>query len=866
MSINVISINGKNSSIDYSDFEKSAQLYLKGTCSDASIFLFNNFPALTSTESSIDLLLIIAIEQKEKNYFRIRRNDKNDVYLYNLIIPIKIITNLQNEFIFKEDDMIVIDNQICEYSNEINSLKYGLIDYLGDKCGFLKNELFINPLIFIKNKNQIAFDNYLVSENLNFKSLVEHISKNNQKYLCSYKNWKTPVGFKLINNDVERIVNQASKDSATGYLTKKKIDRISKQLTNEKEIFNELNKSLIIIQGKAGTGKSSELLLLMMRCLKQNKNILYLTYNKLLIYDIAKTVKTYINSRISQEAQSFGEHPIMTLHAFFYRLSKSLGVLHLLSEARIRVLLSNLHHRTQLSKSLIDAYIQANSISVFNMLNLTSIKEKIQNYRELDNAEKEVGVDLVNYLIKNQLWNALDINSSTTKFISYKTDIIGNIEADKVFLADYYGVLDDTLLAINNPEAYFLKYDIKNKFELLEIVVKLNHKHLEQDIDDNIINEKSFIQTLNRKVGGNKRKRTLFIDEAQDCHYLEKEILYSIYGTSNIVIANGGKEQLIRHVELCNWEAFKNKKLTIKKRKGKRKTDDNTDLSQVSLFELPSTNSEKSQGVGDEQIYYDIVKFDTGRQSYRIKKNLLKFCNYVAEKYDIKLGLTPIETEDEGKLIFDFRKSEGSNVIKNDFDSFLLSGDLHGCTPYESLMILIDPESKILRNDEHNSNQKGAGVINEYGNIEDSQLFRKKEWVHKKTLEENLMFWDGATDDKNRLTFPSPNECRLIYYHSCRGLEAWAVACFNIDRFFEQKREDPDAEKFLLDEEKGQVMQNVFISNEQRKGMFAATWALMALTRAIDTMYLNFNDHDSEFSKLAIEYSNLYSSEVVVIK
>ena len=866
MSINVISINGKNSSIDYSDFEKSAQLYLKGTCSDASIFLFNNFPALTSTESSIDLLLIIAVEQKDKNYFRIRRDDKNGVYLYNLIIPIKIITNLQNEIISREDDTILADNQICDYSNEISSLKYGLVDYLSDKCGFLKNELFINPLIFIKNRNQFAFDNYLVSENLDFKSLVQHLSKNNQKYLCSYKKWKTPVGFTLINNDVERIVNQASQDSTTGYLTKKKIERISKQLTNEKEIFNELNKSLIIIQGKAGTGKSSELLLLMMRCLKENKNTLYLTYNKLLIYDIAKTVKTYINSRTSPDGETFGEHPIITLHSFLYRLSKSLGVLHLLSEARIKVLLSYLHQRTQLSKSIIDAYTQSNSISVFNLLNLTSIKEKIQNDRGLNNAEKEVGVDLINYIIKKQLWNAPDINSSTEQFITYKTDIIGNIEADKVFLADYYGVLKDTLLAINHPDEYFSKYDIKNKFELLEIVVRLNQKHLEQNIDDNIINEKSFIQTLNRKVGGNKRKRTLFIDEAQDCHYLEKEILYSIYGISNMVIANGGKEQLIRHVELCNWEAFNNKKLSIKPRKRKRNTDGNVDLSQVSLFESPAINSETFQGIEDEETPYDIVKFDTGRQSYRIKKNLLQFCNYVADKYDIKLGLTPIETEDEGELIFDFRKNEESIVIKKDFDSILLSGNLHGCTPYESLMILIDSESKILRDDGHDSNQTGPGVINEYGNIEDSQLLRKKEWIHKKTLEENIMFWDGATDDKNRLAFPSPNECRLIYYHSCRGLEAWAVACFNIDRFFEQKREDPDAEKFLLDEEKGQVMQNVFISNEQRKGMFAATWALMALTRAIDTMYLHFNDHDSEFSQIAIEYSNLYPSEVLILK
>ena len=110
------------------------------------------------------------------------------------------------------------------------------------------------------------------------------------------------------------------------------------------------------------------------------------------------------------------------------------------------------------------------------------------------------------------------------------------------------------------------------------------------------------------------------------------------------------------------------------------------------------------------------------------------------------------------------------------------------------------------------------------------------------------MFWDGTVEDKSKLVVPCPNESRVIYYESCRGLEAWFVACFSLDKFFNQKREDPDAERYLIED--------LFLSqnNEQRKSMYAATWAIMALTRVIDTLYIQINDRNSEFGKVVDEY------------
>lgn len=94
-----------------------------------------------------------------------------------------------------------------------------------------------------------------------FNALTKYFKANSQNIFIAYKAWKTDFGYKNINDDIERVTDQASRDSEIGYLTKKKVDRIGKQLSSSKKIFEELNQNLVIVNGKAGTGKSSELLL-----------------------------------------------------------------------------------------------------------------------------------------------------------------------------------------------------------------------------------------------------------------------------------------------------------------------------------------------------------------------------------------------------------------------------------------------------------------------------------------------------------------------------------------------------------------------------------------------------------------------------
>ena len=810
MSIDIIPINGKSEYIDYDKFESTLREKIGERCSDAKVFLLNNFPVSVSVETNIDLILIIAIENKKDNFYYLKSIDEKPIYFHNQIIPIKFITQFKDDKISIDDsNQIIYGESYLDFSNELNSIKFGFSRYLSNKCGFKTESLYIKPLIFIQNENEFTIDNYIVDKEFDFYSLNRYFVKSHDEIFISYMEWKSEYGYSVLATDIERITDQASKDSEEGYLTRKKIERIGKQLSKSKTIYDELNKNLVIISGKAGTGKSSELLLLTMKCISNGQNTLYLTYNKLLIFDIAKTVKSYVNAKLnSNSGQRPGEGSVMTLHQFFYRLSKSLGVLHVLNADKIEKLLVTLKERMRLIYNFIQVKV------VGKETNWENLKTEIQNHSSFDIGTKEVGINFVNFISKRNASSVEQVRKLSIEFFNHKKRIVGNIEASDVFLANYYGVLGDTLLQIQNPQQFYEKYNIENKYELLDIAIGLSKKYVGEKDGEKTITEKGFIEFKNRRVGGHRRKRTVFIDEAQDCHTLEKEILISIYNSDNIVVANGGREQLIRHVEPCKWEISQARKINVKK-------------------------------------HY------TRNKSFRVKKTVVDFCNFVAKKYQIDLNLEPLDSEDEGELLFDFRQNHSETEITDIFNHINLKGEVNGCSAYESLLVLLESNTQRAGLQGQPEPMSDTAVINEYGNIEDAHHLRRGTWQHMSTLEkDNFRFWDGTVEDKSDLIVPSPNESRVIYYESCRGLEAWSVACFSFDKFFNQKQDDPDAERFLIDDnEQSILVQDMFmVSNEDRKNMYAATWALMAMTRTIDSLYIQINDRNSEFGKTVDEY------------
>ena len=633
------------------------------------------------------------------------------------------------------------------------------------------------------------------------------------KYGTSYKVWNDNFN-NVVESDVKNIFETASKASEYGYLTKNKIEKLNRY-RKLNELVELLGKQTIIIKGKAGTGKTSLLFDLLKSCEVIKRNTLLLTYNKLLVSDIAMNIRSFQNYNHTKGTGKSKEHSTQTLHGFFFRLSTNLGVLLLMSEKRCNELLSMLDSRLVIIEKELSKIVKFQ----VNDKNEDRLKEYFQNKIFMNEINENNGlvteaINVINYLSK-KLVKKEGIKKHCRVYRNEKEDIIKQSIGNERFLADYTGVLENIFSILVNPDDFFNKYDVEKKYDLLAVQMNLKEQYLDEKNELDLDKYKS---RLKKGYNGTKRARIVFVDEGQDCHILEKKIIYSLFGIENIVVSTGGEEQLIRHHEVRDWSRDQDSKPINHKLINKR------------------------------------------NKSFRLKKNLATLCNYIAKHYNINLNLEHQESEDDGSVIIDLRKDDSQSKVA-EFEGFITKGKISGCKEYESLMILREPIlSKNKKGQDNPGIVKNRMKVTQYGNIEEDNIFKRTKWNLKEKLENQLglMFWDKIEDDVSKIT-AGYSLTRILNYESCRGLEAWTVSCFNIDDFFERKMNEDNAEKFL-------VQQDAFETNEDRKRRYAATWVLMAITRAIDTLHLNINDANSEFGKLIAEYCNNHPNSGILRK
>jgi hypothetical protein len=91
--------------------------------------------------------------------------------------------------------------------------------------------------------------------------------------------------------------------------------------------------------------------------------------------------------------------------------------------------------------------------------------------------------------------------------------------------------------------------------------------------------------------------------------------------------------------------------------------------------------------------------------------------------------------------------------------------------------------------------------------------------------------WDASSVDV-RDHFPTDREAlRIVQYDSCRGLEGWTVINYGFDEFWEYK-----CRQWLS---LSQVSGDLLESREERAVAFASRWAMIPVTRAMDTLVIN---------------------------
>lgn len=806
MDLKFTKFNGTHGLLDYEAFRKSVDEKLQSTCYEAELIVLNNFPVAVSPHNSIDLLIFLHIPKKPNNYYRVEIEDDR-VNVHNQIIAISIINDFYHSDIEVSSNEVDIDGILYDFHSDASKMKWGLTNYLAKACGMERNKITVHPIFWINSaKTTETADNVVISNKLTYGLVENTIQRNYFFKYNGYSKWDEP--YSLFEANIRQVLDQASKDSELGYITLEKIKRIQEKFSEaHNKAYELIGKRLVEVKGKAGTGKSSDLLKWMLRRSTDGHRGVFLTYNHLLVNDIAYQVNAF-NNKISQEDRDKkASTTVNTLHSFMYNVAKKLGILILLTEERINQLM--LIHDKRMET--VSAFIQG-KLGQESQLSLAKLKYFIQNW-SADEGTKREGVSLVRFLETNMRF--LTQNDNLTALIKIRReDLLKRLSASlqsEIFLRDYYKVLENIILAITNLDAFLKKFEVERKYDLLALVMNLS-SDLKNPGTGRMDYEK-IKKRYKKGIQGFPAGRTLFVDEGQDCHPYEKVIFFNLFKSENVVVANGGKEQLIRHSELCNWNILSNRVV-------------------------------------------ETYRYSKKNRSFRLKPAIAKLANYIADSYGIDLNIEPIETEDHGTIYIDSAYSIDRQV--SHIETLLDNGYRNGCTTYEGVIMLTPASAK---ND--GSSEKDFKV-SEFDNVVSEDKLQLDEWGLVELASEKLKevnFWDVTGNiDKREMAQPGSLSLRAIYYESCRGLEAWSIMCFELDRFFDQKVKEPEADNFLLND-----LFDV-LTVDQRKEMYAATWVLMAVTRAIDGVYINFSNLKNSIEKVVREFAAEYPDYVTYLR
>lgn len=790
MELSFSKINGTNSFLDYDLFRESILQELQIDCAKAEVLILNNFPVPVLSQATLDFIIFLKIPSHPTKRPIIKTaNDK--VYISNLIIAVSIIKEYEHSIIKVKKNQLNVEESLIDLNDTASKLKWGLTNYLHEACGLEEREkITVHPVFWIlNNSNTSVCENIIVSKNLTFDSIKNCISLNSYLRWSGYSDWNNTSFYE---NSIRAILEQASKDSDLGYITKQKVDRFQNKFDEASiKAYENIGKKLVEVRGKAGSGKSSDLLKYMLQKSLIGNSGTFLTYNHLLVFEISKQILGFNYNINEQNFKQKATTTTYTIHSFMYNICKKLGIILLMSSTRIEELKSIMNNRL----NSIQDYI-----SVLLTLKDSYSKEQLiiafQNNNSFDNGTKMEAIDFFrsNFLIR-VYDSKTDRNALSDQ---YKINKIKKLEEQinsSVFLSDYPNVLKKTLEALENLDTFFKEFNIENKFELLENTLKIDDNILVDVNGSKKINLDLLKKRYQKSINGFRAGRTLYIDEAQDCHPYERDIFFSLFGTQNIVIASGGKEQLIRYDSVCDWDISKGRKV-------------------------------------DNYVY------QKRRKSFRMKPAIAALANHIAYSFNIDLNIEPLDSDDHGTILID--RSSNTDLEKKIkiINELLTAGSRQGCSSYESLLLLKNANEQNLNNTNPGTNNNIT--INEFDVVRINNVNNRTDWNLLAIANNNVSearFWNSTGNvDRKKQSVPGSLSIRAIYYESSRGLEAWSTMCFDINGFFESKRNEAEADNFLLNE----IMELEF-----RKDKYAATWVLMALTRSIDTCYLELTNSNN---------------------
>lgn len=830
------------------EFEKLLNDNFKYT-KEVNVHVLYNFISPTNQLGEYDFILFIDVPYKKGNYYRIL----NKIYLNTLAIAVRRFE--EPEIINADEECFYTEDGSWEYRAEIESERQSLRRYVYDNIPNVKHfDVAVIYLVNAPNSNKAFHNDCLYfNEDINIaKAIFEaiNLTQNKEGKAANCIVYKDKESSNDWSEFITNFVEYAERHTKQGILTKKKVDSITVKKTSRlmEQANRALGNKLCIIRGKAGTGKTLALLRLMYEQVKTGEdapkhNCRLLTFNNMLVMDLKMIMKN-IGSFTPTKAS------ISSIHKFFYDIYKVSPVRYLhMDNKKINDLFNLCTVRTMRINLLIQTLSkEKNTTNVKILIDELQIEltKKDSRVKKEDWAECK---EYQKYLLERKDDLALsELFTYMIDYVNYKRNVFLNNYHRQEFLNGYNVILQELYLVFHNLDDFIEKYKMKIAYsqeetrntdefkEKYQVIYNqflndaMQHLLSEYELDmlvpdllqklENVDQEaatvfagkskeeqkESFTDSLKRIRRKVNWSKLILIDEAQDCQVYEKALLLELNGSDNTVIATGGRDQLIRTPKENDWSQLFGKQL-------------------------------------------DTEKITLRNVSYRQKENIVLFLNSFAETFNIETRLSvPDETKGAGRVIIDCRSFDSYQIPLDMILSLHLNGKDMGCSNFENMMFLLPQEGYVKRigTDELDV------TIDNNSTILINQASAQRSLTFK--LPESFNLIDGTINDKRKaLRNVGQDNTRCLLYESCRGLEAWNVMCIDLNDFYYEKMKSKDAEEYAENNAGGlfEEGKNLY------KSLYASLWCYMAMTRAIDTLYIKLSNSNNLFSQTILSLARL---------
>ncbi|GAA4851010.1 UvrD-helicase domain-containing protein [Algivirga pacifica] len=801
--LDVTILTENKSGIAYNKALHYKKLFEKiNTVTEGKVLIASNFTCYGFKENKdVDLLIIGEVVSGYLRYDLIHdhtSNLKSSTFINSFCFTIKIIDPLKYEFDVENNDIYIQKDgcNVFNISEASSNIKNNVKHFLNSTTD---SNLYICDLILLdtnkgKNKYSKNFNTIRNKSELNiiFQKILDSGFKANKVFSkkTNKESFRVNIAKQLDLEKIEKSLDTFSLiKKHCGALTKKKINEITKKVLAEQKYAKSIGKMPVIIRGSAGSGKTTLMLRIAEDLYRKGYSSLFLTFNQSLVKDLTRLLS------IAGISNTLPNNKIQTdsLDSFIYNsLYHKLGISTIINYDEIKRIEKVINNdKSYLENSFIS--LLQNNVQTFHTLKKSIQKELVNN----KNKKKLLDtLDAIQYKLDNTNTplSFEDLERPLKEYLDLrKQRLIDDIKS-KIYLKRLSKIKEEIYKFLNNDYSLITNKPIQDQCELLEILLNSS-----QDTDcssNSVIDLTPLIKQHQKYIKNIKQQwGYLLIDEAQDWNPIEREIIYTIFGHKRIIISDGLQQQLVKSQKYLDWTSFKQQKIP------------------THPFSL--------------------------NKSFRQKINLSNFQNSFAKHFNINWNIKSDDRLQKGRIII-----STLSFSKAMYHSLQEVGKRHDCDHHDSIIFLaphtltdkVKNELALLNNDND--------VILE-DTIDQRRFKYKIEWE----TEWETKIWDGTEvidnyESKKPLPLPKNGEHRVYNYESCRGLEAWTSVCLDMDVFYSNK---------VAHYRKDDTTNALFEDHASSARKYAANWCLIAMSRAVDTLFISIENKNSEFATILRE-------------